>query len=414
MRRFIFTLAALLLASFYLLPASAQNNLAQNNILLFEGDTIQWHLEGGVKTYQFNDIIIKLTPKPNDFEVRFDISKKNEKTISFSETGNIGNITIARFNNAPINGVGRQEGYEAAFSIFSGGAHCCSEVYVTDYSNGAKILKVGSFDGEITLPKDLDGDGVMEYVDYDMRFTVFSGYAGAMPPMKIYTIENGDVRDATLDERFLAAHEVHYKRQSIACASMMSENTGACAGLLGTAALLGVYDSTANMLVFDIAAKRPDHSASPYSICIDSDCQQSKTFKDEGPAIDYALTKWGYLPSQISGNKDLTNFIFALNGKSFGENAEACAQGPLSLTVDKKANGHIAYKVSNYDSKCFFEKGALIDTTILAKAVCTSEGEPAWLENHIYNYDGKRLLHSSFTSNRFDDMLVQNLQACGN
>lgn len=194
---------------------------------------------------------------------------------------------------------------------------------------------------------------------------------------------------------------------------MVKENTGACLGLLGTAALLGVFDSTMQMLDFDSPADVPEYTMAPYSICNDTACKQPKIFNDEKSAIIYALSLWGYQPSQYSENKDLTGFISRLKGKNFGENVDACMEGPVSLKAIT-ANNHIIYELSRYEGSCAFENGAIIGNSLVAKAVCKGIGESVWLENHIYNYDGKTLALSSFTSTRFEDIYVSNMGQCRN
>ncbi|UXN04881.1 hypothetical protein [Bartonella sp. HY406] len=403
MKKICITIGLFWLACLYLSTA-----FAQDSILIFEDDIVKWQAQDGAKIYRFNDITIKVTPSSSDddFKVRFDISKPNAKALTFEDYGRIGNISLARFSEGAD--------YNIVLSIFSGGAHCCSEVYVVDYSNGAKLINVGSFDGDIMLPKDIDGDGLMEFITYDSRFFMFSAYAGAMPPMQILTIDNGAVRNVTKDERFIPAHENYFKIQSIACNGMVKENTGACAGLLGTAALLGVFDSTLQMLDFDSPGQEPANSMAPYSVCNDAQCKQPKTFNDEKSAFIHAMSVWGYQPSQYSENKDLTAFVTRLKDKQFGENSDACMDGPASLKTITTNNRHIVYELSRYEAGCAFENGAIIGNSLMAKAVCMGEGEPAWLENHIYNYDGNILALSSFTSTRFEDIYVQNMKPCGN
>ena len=413
MQRFIFTLAAFFMAWLYLAPANAQDR-----IVLKGGETVKWQLDGGVKTYEFNDMIIKLTPILADSEVRFEISKADEDTISFSEKGIGGTITIARLINESFSWSDDQAGYEAAFSIYSG--DCCSEAYITDYSNGAKIPKVGSFDGEFIGLRDIDGDGIVEYVDYDQRFKIFSRYSSPMPPLKIYSIENGKVRDATLDERFIPAHEARYKMQAIACQSAVIENPGPCTGLLGSAALLDVYDSTLHTLRFYLTEEIPFRPSSPYVICIDSKCQESKTIASLEPALLYALTKWNYLPSYFYDDDDLTLFMAAMVGRSFGVDGKACTE---RFEIDWNANNHKVYELSSEDKKCTFNKGFQIgnsvhamraynSNSILVKAVCINDEETPWLENHIYDYNDGTLVHSSFKSSRFDNIVSQHLRAC--
>jgi hypothetical protein len=98
---------------------------------------------------------------------------------------------------------------EVYFSSFTGGAHCCAEVYVVE-ANGAEwvAVAVGSFDGGGDLLDDADGDGVAEIVTVDNSFLYqFDSYAGSAAPLQILTVEDGEVADVSADSRFRDAHE---------------------------------------------------------------------------------------------------------------------------------------------------------------------------------------------------------------
>ncbi len=97
---------------------------------------------------------------------------------------------------------------EVYFSSYTGGAHCCNEVYVVEASGRGWItVSVGSFDGGGNFLEDADGDGVAEIVAVDNVFLYqFDSYAGSAAPLQILTVEAGEVVDVSTDPRFGDAH----------------------------------------------------------------------------------------------------------------------------------------------------------------------------------------------------------------
>ena len=97
---------------------------------------------------------------------------------------------------------------EVYFSSFTGGAHCCGEVYVVE-AQGAEwvTVSVGAFDGDGNFLEDADGDGVAEIVVVDNSFLyMFDSYAGSAAPLRILTVDDGEVVDVSTDPRFRDAH----------------------------------------------------------------------------------------------------------------------------------------------------------------------------------------------------------------
>ncbi len=88
---------------------------------------------------------------------------------------------------------------EVVVQTFSGGAHCC--LAYTTYSwqdEQFNPVYFGYLDGGGGEFKDLNGDGLMEFVTLDNAFFYsFSSYAGSYPPSVILTYENGEYRDTT-------------------------------------------------------------------------------------------------------------------------------------------------------------------------------------------------------------------------
>ena len=106
-------------------------------------------------------------------------------------------------------------GPEVVVSFYTGGAHCCSDTKVISASkDGAswKTIELGQFDGGPLLASDVAGDGhpVFETRDNAFLYT-FGCYACSTAPLKILTIEDGEVKTVSADPRFRPAHESYLK-----------------------------------------------------------------------------------------------------------------------------------------------------------------------------------------------------------
>jgi hypothetical protein len=130
---------------------------------------------------------------------------------------------------------------EVVVSFYTGGAHCCSDTRVVTASpDGSKwsIVDLGQFDGGPLLAADLNGDGRYEFMTRDNAFLyTFACYACSEAPLKLLGIDNGAVKDVSLDPRFKPAHAAWLKT--------MIENVpeadanGFLAGYVGEKILLG-------------------------------------------------------------------------------------------------------------------------------------------------------------------------------
>ncbi|MEP0946998.1 hypothetical protein NC992_08955 [Leptolyngbya subtilissima DQ-A4] len=88
---------------------------------------------------------------------------------------------------------------EVVVQTYSGGAHCCLATTTYTWQNEQfNPVYFGYLDGSGGQFKDLNGDGLMEFVTLDNSFFyTFSSYAGSYPPSVILTYENGEYRDTT-------------------------------------------------------------------------------------------------------------------------------------------------------------------------------------------------------------------------
>lgn len=88
---------------------------------------------------------------------------------------------------------------EVVVQTYTGGAHCClATTTYTWQDQQFNPVYFGYLDGSGGDFKDLNDDGLMEFVTLDNAFFYsFSSYAGSYPPSVILTYENGEYRDTT-------------------------------------------------------------------------------------------------------------------------------------------------------------------------------------------------------------------------
>lgn len=384
-------------------------------INLYEGGREEWTFDVLPRFYDYNGLQIAIRSVPsrdNGSEINVEISKAGSQPVRFTQTAISGEIMVQKFQ--------QNEDAKVIFSSFSGGTHCCSQVYVVNLiDNSIGLIDVGNHDGDRVLPKDIDGDGLVEFTFPDERFFVFSSFAASFPPITVLSIENGELKDVTREDRFLQYHENRFKRQSQDCNNNAKINTGACSGLLGTASILGIFDAALETMDFDNNAGEEAESTStpPYKICANENCSQSNTFDSEKLAIIEAIRVWNYEPEAYKENAELAEFVKRLIGKKFageGEQTEmTCETGPAQFEILKGPRDHPLYSFSNYETGCVFDRATIVGNSVLAKTVCTGEAEPMWIENHIYTYDGANFSFASFDNTAFDRLHVIKTKACG-
>lgn len=130
---------------------------------------------------------------------------------------------------------------EVVVSFYTGGAHCCSDTKVISASkDGAswKTIELGQFDGGPLLASDVAGVGhpVFETRDNAFLYT-FGCYACSTAPLKILTIEDGEVKTVSADPRFRPAQESYLK--SMITEVPDEEVNGFLAGYVAEKILLG-------------------------------------------------------------------------------------------------------------------------------------------------------------------------------
>ena len=99
-------------------------------------------------------------------------------------------------------------GREVYFTSYSGGAHCCSLVFVaTETPKGWVAVEIGEFDGDGRYLADLDRNGSAEIASGDNRFLYqFDCYACSAAPLRIQTVRAGKLVDVSTEPQYQAAH----------------------------------------------------------------------------------------------------------------------------------------------------------------------------------------------------------------
>lgn len=95
---------------------------------------------------------------------------------------------------------------EVVFSVYTGGAHCCSGTHVLTSSKDGKTwrdIKMGMFDGGPLGVSDLNGDGRFEFSMRDNAFLyAFGCYACSTAPFKVLALKDGKLADVSTATAF--------------------------------------------------------------------------------------------------------------------------------------------------------------------------------------------------------------------
>ena len=139
------------------------------------------------------------------------------------------------------------------FQTYSGGAHCCTTINVIEPRGGrlqATMIYEGDGGPMEDAPRDLDGDGLIDFVRYDNGFLyAFASYAESFAPPTIVNVVDGQAVDVSKRPGFRSLFEEEATRAREACASGEGNRNGACASFVAASARLGRFDAAwADML----------------------------------------------------------------------------------------------------------------------------------------------------------------------
>lgn len=147
-------------------------------------------------------------------------------------------------------GIGKLAASDAAPSVilegFTGGAHCCATLRVViPAGRQLKVIEFEAIDGagDATFPKDVDGDGITDFVRQDDRFRYqFASGAGSLSPPLIFNIYKGNLVDVTSEPGFVPIWMKYAADARALCADRANpDRNGACAAYVAAAARLGKF-----------------------------------------------------------------------------------------------------------------------------------------------------------------------------
>ena len=244
--RLLLALAALMLG-FAPVAASAQPRRAAPAVVNARmGTNITWSHQRRPRpvTYRFGDVLL---------EVR-----------SVSEEGLYApRVTVRQGRNrAVMTGAMASPSYEHKFGVgafdrrgtrfvllqsFTGGAHCCNQMQAAIIGpRGIRVVEIGTFDGgpDDAFPRDLDGDGVVDFVQRDNSFLyTFASYAGSFAPPQILNIVGNRIVDVSTRPGFHRLFREAMNEARPICLRPEVDRNGACAGYVAAAARSGQFDA---------------------------------------------------------------------------------------------------------------------------------------------------------------------------
>jgi uncharacterized protein YecT (DUF1311 family) len=133
-------------------------------------------------------------------------------------------------------------GPQVIFATNTGGAHCCDHVRLLELGpNGWTAADLGQFQGDTlaSFPRDVDGDGVLDFVMADDRFAyAFTDFAESYEPPRVFDVQSGAVLDMSAQPRYAKLFRKDMKAAEAAC---IKHGNGACAAFVADASRLGLY-----------------------------------------------------------------------------------------------------------------------------------------------------------------------------
>lgn len=262
------------------------------------------------------------------------------------------------------------------FSSFTGGAHCCTESWVGKVAGSVvRPISIGTSDGEGVSFEDIDGDGNFEIITVDQRFLYsFGPYAGSLPPLIVNRLVGEELKAVTRNPEILPFVRNRFVR-SINRLQGQSDgmSDGQVAGLLASAADLGMYDVVLESLGDTIMKKKPDEECSP------PDCQPKREFQTLEQAITYRFDKWGINRSFSISQSARETFEELSRTKGFGVSGateNSCQEVPYRFTIESSG----ILSMSGYEFQCKFQQAKGVGSLVMATGLCTGEGE-YWATN---------------------------------
>lgn len=364
--RHCFIPVVMLLAALAAHPAAARE---PTEVKLVMGDPVDWKVGELAGKYVYSDAqgrswTVKL--KPGD---RVD-GKLQSVTVTVSADGIKPASLSIDLEDADDNGTLAVYDFDAELPTFltthyTNGAHCCYDVQALVF-NGKKLVAtdVDSYDGGVDV-RDIDGDGTYEIDTVDQRFSyAFDDHAGSRAAREIDKVRETGTVTVTGESQYQPYLLVELGRELAACNA--DPGPGMCAGPLGTAATLGIYQSA----VADVPFEKIDKSRQnpSYLTCDQDDCGKEIKFLNYRQALEYRLKDWGYSTRSSLNDKGRAFFRrFASFTKGFGAAALPCGKDAFQVRLDK--NEQFA-EIGTPGHSCRIEKINVLENAAVALGFC--------------------------------------------
>ena len=268
------------------------------------GETIQWSMGDGRKAFRHGDLTatfdrVQCAPlgeecEEEQLEPRLTLTTADGKSVTLADLPLAATLMLGPLaKNGPV---------VAFLQTYTGGMHCCQQLRVIVRSaDGLKVVELGGYDGaEFGWPKDIDGDGIRDFVVSDDRFLyAFESYAASVAPPKVLNVIDGAVRDVSAEPRFA---QVFVKAASSARKACTGEDypNGACAAWAAAAARLGALEAVWPVILTEYRkepAAWPDHCKVDRDA--DGQCPEGQLveYRDYPTGLRAFLVETGYIPA---------------------------------------------------------------------------------------------------------------------
>jgi len=160
-----------------------------------------------------------------------------------------GNDTPASYEHRVTIGNWDADTRYVLFQSFSGGAHCCTNFKAIIPENGRlHVIDLGDHDGDYLdrMPRDIDGDGRLDFVFPDGNFLyAFASYAESYPPPMVQNIVDDRLIDVSARPGFRSLFESALGDARTGCLHSEADTNpnGICAAYVAVAARLGRFDA---------------------------------------------------------------------------------------------------------------------------------------------------------------------------
>jgi hypothetical protein len=291
-------LLPLLLACFVLVGA------AQPGKLVRPGQQIDWGMGEGRKIYRLGDLTatfdrVQCAPigpecEEGDVEPKLTLTTRDGASVTLDGASMQNTLMLGQLaKGGPVG---------AFFQTYTGGMHCCQAMRaVVRDENGLKVVDLGLYDGsQIGWPKDLDGDGTLDFVVTDDRFFyAFESYAGSTAPPLVLNVIDGRKVDVSADPRYRKVFEKAAAETRKLCIKDEYPN-GSCAAYAANAARTGQFDTAWPVIV---AQYQRETKVWPNRCKVergkaDGSCPEGQEieFPDYPAALRAYLSELGYIP----------------------------------------------------------------------------------------------------------------------